>query len=83
MNATQVRMLRKPEVLKARGRGHAAHYNDIASGLMTTGVRISSQSVAWPDYEVDAINRARIAGKSDDEVRHLVVELHAKRKVGA
>ena len=49
MNATQVRMLRKPEVLKARGRGHAAHYNDIASGLMTTGVRISSQSVAWPD----------------------------------
>ena len=83
MNASQIRMLRKPEVLKARGRGHAAHYNDIACGLMTEPVRIGAQSVAWPDYEVDAINRARIAGKSDEEVRRLVAELHAMRKVVA
>lgn len=78
-----VQMKRKPEVIRATGRGHASLYNDISNGLMTQPVRIGAQSVAWPDYEVDAINRARIAGKSDDEVRHLVVELHAKRKVGA
>ena len=81
MNA--VRMLRKPEVLKARGRGHASHYADIAAGLMTLPVRIGSQSVAWPDYEVEAVNRARIAGKTDAEVRTLVSDLHAQRKAAA
>jgi prophage regulatory protein len=33
----------------------------------------------WPDYEVDAINAARIAGTSDDEIRERVKSLHAKR----
>lgn len=77
------RMMRKPEVLKARGRGNASHYNDIASGLMTTPVRIGAQSVAWPDSEVEAINRARMAGKSDDEIRALVNHLHELRKAAA
>jgi prophage regulatory protein len=35
--------------------------------------------VGWPDYEVRALNAARIAGKTGDEIRELVDRLHAKR----
>jgi len=38
-----------------------------------------SRSVGWPSDEVEAINAARIAGKSVDEIRQLVIRLHAKR----
>lgn len=78
-----VQMKRKPEVMRATGRSHSSLYNDINDGLLTEPVRIGHQAVAWPDYEIDAINRARIAGKTDAEIRALVAELHAQRKVVA
>jgi prophage regulatory protein len=39
--------------------------------------------VGWPDNEVAALNAARIAGKSESEVRELVVKLEAARKTAA
>jgi prophage regulatory protein len=39
--------------------------------------------VGWPASEVSAINTARIAGKTDDEIRVLVVKLEAARKIPA
>ena len=33
----------------------------------------------WPSNEIAAINAARIAGKSDEELKALVTRLHAKR----
>lgn len=72
--------LRLPDVKRRRGhRSDASVYNEIRAGLFTTGVAIGQRSKAWPDYEVDAINAARIAGKTDDEIRELVKVLHAKR----
>jgi len=35
---------------------------------------------AWPAHEVAALNAARIAGKSNAEVRDLVVRLETARK---
>ena len=60
-------------------RSDASAYNSIRAGVLTTGVAIGQRSRGWPDYEVKAIAAARIAGRSDEEVRHLVQELHAKR----
>lgn len=62
--------------------GHSSHtslYNAINAGLFTRGVRIGQRSVGWPDNEVHTINRARIAGKSDAEIKALVDKLHADR----
>jgi prophage regulatory protein len=39
--------------------------------------------VGWPSSEVTAINAARIAGKTDEEIRALVVKLEAARKSAA
>ena len=73
-------ILRMPAVKAETGhRSHASIYNAIKAGLFTKPVPIGQRSVGWPDSEVKAINAARIAGKSESELRELVVRLHAKR----
>jgi len=75
-----MQILRLPEVKRVLGhRADASVYNAIRAGLFTAGVAIGQRARGWPDYEIDAINAARIAGKSDDEIRELVQVLHAKR----
>jgi prophage regulatory protein len=64
---------------RAGHRSDASIYNAIRAGLFTTGVAIGQRAKGWPDYEVDAIITARIAGKSDAQIRELVMALHAKR----
>jgi prophage regulatory protein len=58
-------------------------YDKIKDGLMTEPVSIGARAVAWPVAELAAINAARIAGWSDDEIRSLVRALHAQRKSAA
>jgi prophage regulatory protein len=73
-------ILRLPEVKRVLGhRSDASVYNAIRVGLFTNGVAIGRRAKGWPDYEVDAINAARVAGKSESEIRELVKILHAKR----
>ena len=60
-------------------RSHASIYNAIKNGTFTTVVAIGQRSKGWPDFEVRAINAARIAGKSETEIRELVNRLHAQR----
>lgn len=76
-------ILRLPVVLRERGRSRSAHYLDIQQGLFTRPVSIGLRAVGWPAGEVVALNAARIAGKSVEEVRALVVKLEAARKVAA
>ena len=73
-------ILRMPAVKAETGhRSHASIYNAIKAGLFTKPVKIGQRSVAWVMAEVQAINAARIAGKSETEIRELVMRLHAKR----
>jgi len=60
-------------------RSHASIYNAIKAGLFTKPVPIGQRSVGWPDYEIKAINAARIAGQPEDAIKALVDRLHAKR----
>ncbi len=50
-----------------------------ASGLITPGISLGLRSVAWPQHELDQIAAARIAGKSEEEIRALVCNLVAAR----
>lgn len=76
-------ILRLPAVLRERGRSRSTHYLDIQQGLFTRPVSIGARAVGWPENEVAALNDARIAGKSDDEIRALVARLEAARKAVA
>ena len=73
-------ILRLPTTLKRRGRSRSSHYLDIKNGLFVKPVQIGLRAVGTPENEVDALNAARIAGKSDEEIRALVVKLEAARK---
>lgn len=76
----QTIIVRLPTVLRKRGRSRSSHYLDIQQGLFTHPVQIGLRAVGWPSSEVAAINAARIAGKSDEEIRELVAKLEAARK---
>jgi prophage regulatory protein len=73
-------ILRLPSVKSESGLSRSTIYLRIAEGLWTKPVSLGARAVGWPSEEVAAINAARIAGKTDDEVRTLVVKLEASRK---
>ena len=76
----QIHFLRISDVLKLRGRKRTALYQDIRDGLFPSGVDLGGgRAVGWPAHEVEAINRAILAGKSGDELRSLVKKLLAQR----
>lgn len=75
-------LLRLTTVLSLRGVGKSQHYDDIQSGLFTPPVKIGTRASAWPAHEVAALNAARIAGKTDDQIRKIVIDLLAARIAG-
>jgi len=73
-------ILRLPDVKRVLGhKADASVYNAIRDGLFTTGVAIGQRAKGWPDYEAQAIATARVAGKTDADIRELVKTLHSKR----
>jgi len=76
-------ILRLPAVKASTGLSRSTLYLRIEQGLLTKPVCLGGRTVGWPANEVDALNAARIAGKSDAEVRDLVVNLEAARKTAA
>ena len=73
-------ILRIPAVKSESGLSRSTIYLRIAQGLWTKPVSLGARAVGWPSDEVEAINAARIAGKTDEEVRALVAKLEAARK---
>ncbi len=77
MNRT---ILRLPAVKAESGLSRSTIYLRISQKLWTKPVSLGGRAVGWPSDEVTAINAARIAGKTDDEIRALVAKLEAARK---
>ncbi len=73
---------RRPLVCLEIGKSRSALYRDISKGLFTAPVNIGGGRVGWPGYEVEQINKARIAGADDDAIKALVSELEAARRGG-
>ena len=78
---SQLPLLRRPAVYARYPLGRTQLYANIQRGLFVKPIRLSERAVAWPAHEVDALCAARIAGKSDDEIRALVSQLEASRMV--
>ena len=75
-----MKMLRLKEVQAQRGRNsRSSVYAAVRDGLLTKSVPLGKRAVGWPDYEIEAICAAMIAGQTDHEVRALVVSLHELR----
>lgn len=60
-------------------RSKTSIYNAVQAGLFTKPVPIGQRTVGWPDFEVEAVNTARIAGQPESAIRELVDKLHTQR----
>ncbi len=68
----------QPEVSLKSGYPRSTLYARIAQKLWTRPVKLGVQS-RWPAHETEILVAARIAGKSDDEIRALVEKLESER----
>lgn len=76
-----MQQLQRLVTIKTRlGLGRSAIYSHIKKQLLPPPVKCGVRASAWPSDEIDAVIHARIAGKSDDEVREVVRDLVAARK---
>jgi prophage regulatory protein len=73
-------ILRLRAILSSTGLSRSTIYLRISQGAFPKPVSLGGRAVGWPAIDVETINAARIAGKSDREVRELVVKLEAARK---
>lgn len=71
---------RLPTAATESGKSRSAIYEDIKRGLWPRPVKIGPRASGWPADEVRAINAARIAGKTPDEIQRLVLKLEAARQ---
>ena len=76
-------IFRLPAVKSESGYSRSTIYLRIAQGLWTKQVSLGPRCVGWPAHEVAALNAARIAGKTDEEIRALVVKLETARWTAA
>lgn len=71
--------MKLPEVERISGLKPTSIYTFAKSGTFPPPIKLTPRSSAWVESEVAAVNQARIAGKSDDEIRRLVAQLVAAR----
>jgi prophage regulatory protein len=76
-------ILRLPAVRASTGLSRSTIYLRIAQGVFPRPVSLGGRAVGWPAGEIAALNAARIAGKSNSEIRDFVVQLEAARKTAA
>ena len=76
-------ILRRRQVEAETGYSRSTIYLRIAQGLFIKPVRLGARAVGFPAGEVAALNAARIADKTDAEIRALVSKLEAARRSAA
>ena len=72
-------ILRRKQVEAETGYARSTIYLRISQGLFIKPVSLGARAVGFPAGEVTALNAARIAGKSETEIRALVARLQAAR----
>lgn len=73
-------ILRRGRVETETGYSRSTIYLRISQRLFVKPVSLGARAVGWPAHEVSALNAARIAGKTEAEIRTLVAKLEASRK---
>ena len=74
-------ILRRKQVEAESGYSRSTIYLRISQGLWVRPVALGARAVGWPAGEVAALNAARIAGKSDGDIRALVMKLESARAI--
>lgn len=76
---SESRIFRRKQVQSESGYSRSTIYLRISQGLFPKPVRLGPRAVGWPAREIAALNEARIAGRSEVELRALVHTLVCAR----
>ena len=71
---------RMPEVQAQTGVSRSTIYAAIQRGAFVKPIKLGARAVGWPDFEVQALINARIAGKTDTQIKELVCTLELGRQ---
>ena len=77
----QQTILRLPSVRAETGYSRSTIYLRIAQGLWPKPVSLGARAVGWPANEVATLNASRISGKTEQEIRSIVINLEADRSL--
>lgn len=79
-----LKIIRLPKTIQKTGLSRSTIYGLVKSRLFPKQIKLSPRTMGFIEGEVDAIINARIAGKSEEEIKALVIELEeARSKIGA
>ncbi len=78
-NTPILKYLRIKEVTNLCGLPKSSFYEKIKQGLMPPPISLGERAVAWVDFEIDAVNRALLAGASKEDIKALVLNLVEQR----
>lgn len=82
--AEQLRsFLRLKQLKPVTGMSRSWTYEAIRRGEFPAPIPLGARAVAWDSASIAAWQAARIAGKSDAEIRELVARLEAARKAAS
>ena len=76
-------ILRRKQVEAETGYSRSTIYLRISQGLFIKPVSLGARAVGFPAGEVAALNAARIAGRTESDIRDLVVKLETARQTVA
>jgi prophage regulatory protein len=74
-----LRILRIKQIKAQTGLPTSTVYDHIAKGLWPRPIKLGERISGWLESEVTAIMGARIAGKSNTEIKELVLSLENQR----
>ena len=70
-----MRFIREAQLNEKTGQSNAKNRRDVQHGLLPPSIRYGLRNIVWPEHEIDAVIAARIAGKTDEEIREFVTKL--------
>ena len=74
-----VNMMRQQPAMEKTGDKRSTFNSKVNVGLITKPIFISTRVKVWPEHELEAINRAWLAGYEEDQIRELVQKLEEDR----
>lgn len=74
------KILRLPTVKDRSGLSRSTIYLRISQKTFPSPISLGGRAVGWPEVEIEILNAARIAGKSEEAIRKLVADLETARK---
>lgn len=74
-----LKILRRKQTEVLSGYSRSTIYLRISQGLWTRPVALGLRAVGWPAADIEALIAARIAGRSDHEIRAIVRTLESDR----